>query len=96
MSRKARWLADMRTVSSQRFLLAPEGEGCVSGTTIAFGGFGKAPSLTLRWSLIRNQIAIARRRERTFAIQLWVRLSFMGWFVGEEDFGNFFAELLFG
>jgi hypothetical protein len=57
---------------------------------------GGAPSPLSKWSLIRNQIAVARRRERIFAIQFFDGFSFMGWLAGEEDLGDFLAELFFG
>ncbi len=44
---------------------------------------------------MRNQIAIARRNERIFAIRFFVRFSFIGRFAGEEDVRDFFAELIF-
>ncbi len=54
------------------------------------------PPLAVRLFLMRNQIAIASRSERIFAIQLCVRFSFMGWFAGDKDIGDFFSELFFG
>jgi hypothetical protein len=50
----------------------------LSLTGRARGGFSMKPPLDLRFCLMRNQIAIASRRDRTFAIQLWDGLNFMG------------------
>jgi hypothetical protein len=68
----------------------------LSLTGKARGGFSMKPPFNSRFCLMRNQIAIASRRDRTFAIQFFDRLSFMGRFAGEKDVGDGFTELLFG
>ncbi len=54
------------------------------------------PTYSPRCCLIRNQIAIARSSDVTFATQFFVRFSFIGRFSREEDFSNLLAELFFG
>ena len=45
---------------------------------------------------MRNQITIASRSERIFASRWFERLIFIGRFAGEEDVGDFVAELGLG
>ena len=58
-------------------------------------GFSNSPPPPARVFLMRNQIAIASRSERIFASRWFERLIFIGRFAGEEDVGDFVAELDF-